>query len=119
MRKINSFSDELVALVKSGHQVLNVTTVEERRLLEDIHNVAANGLVEKGEAPWRVIVWDCLGGFNDTDDVEKKFAGDLVSAFMSIPTDRFNVPENLTEVVSSKPGKVTGIYNVRSEGAHV
>ena len=111
MRKIASFCDEVVALVRSGHQAISVQTVEEKRFLDDLNAITPR---LSGGPPWRVITWDWINGYSDGSDDGTKMAGNLTEAFLAIPTDRFNVPDGMSDVIASKPGVVTGIHVINA-----
>lgn len=110
VRSTESFVDYLSALVRSGHQLLQVTTVEERRCLEDLSRACLDTLPEKpSDAPWRLVTWDFVRGFSDAKNDDESFAGDPAGALLAIPTKRFDLPEVPPGTPCPRVGMVTAL----------
>lgn len=102
------FHDHLALLVRSGHQVIQIVTAEERRALEDIYAVAAGKLSRPGRVNWRVVCWDMVRGFDNAYQTEEAFARNPVEALNFIPKMPFPEEKN-PEIAAPCSGRVTAI----------
>jgi SpoVK/Ycf46/Vps4 family AAA+-type ATPase len=110
MKDVTGFAEYLAALIRSGHQLIQVATVEERRAMDDLSNVCINHLpVRKSDAPWRFVTWDYVRGFSDGTTLEDRHANNPSAALTAIPTERFNVASSAESFKTGHNGTVTAI----------
>lgn len=109
MENVSPFCTYVSDLIKSGHQIIHVNTVEEGRALDDIRSICEGILSAPGEAPWRLITWDFARGFS-VFPAESSLSGKPIDALNAIPSKIFDVPESLPATFkSTKAGTITAI----------
>lgn len=89
------FAQHLSLLLRSGHQLIQIVTVEERRALEDIHRAVLGAYAPNrpGTPYWRIVTWDFVRGFDDAvEESAEACPRNPAKALSLLPSRRFDAP---------------------------